>query len=79
MEEGWWIADNVICCKAHCLPDRNGIVEEVMMCELPTFVGGDFQQTKTKRTETAFGEPVVPLQVQFSMQRLHFEEMRMTL
>lgn len=32
------------------------------MRELPTFVGGGFQLTRTKRTETAFGEPVVPLQ-----------------
>jgi len=66
MEEGWRVTDNVICRKPHCLPDRDGIVEEVMMRELPTFVGGGFQPTRTKRTETAFGEPVVPLQVQFS-------------
>ena len=35
MEEGWRITDNVICREPHCLPDRNGIVEEVMVRELP--------------------------------------------
>jgi hypothetical protein len=39
------------------------------MCELPTFVGRGLQLTRTQRTETAFGAPVVPLQVEFSTQR----------
>ena len=71
MEEGWRITDNVIRRKSHCLPNRDGIVEEVMMRELPTFVGRSFQLTRTKRTETAFGEPVVPLQVRFSLPILY--------
>src|SRR6267154_6294624 len=66
MEEGWRITDNVICREPHCLPDPNRIVEEIIMRELPTSVGRGFQSTRTKRTEAAFGEPVVPLQVQFS-------------
>jgi hypothetical protein len=44
------------------------------MCELPTFVGRGLQLTRTKRTETAFGAPVVPLQVEFSTRRSCIQE-----
>lgn len=39
------------------------------MRELPIFVNRGNQLTTTERTETAFGKPVVPLRVEFSMQR----------
>jgi hypothetical protein len=38
MKEWWWIADNVIFCKAHRLANQNAIVEKIMMCELPAFI-----------------------------------------
>jgi hypothetical protein len=38
------------------------------MCELPMFVDKDHQLIKVQRTETAFGDPVVPLRVKFSTQ-----------
>ncbi len=38
------------------------------MCELLMFVDKDHQLIKVQRTETAFGDPVVPLRVKFSTQ-----------
>ena len=39
------------------------------MSELPMIIHKGHQVMKSKHTETAFGAPVVPLQVEFSTQR----------
>ena len=38
MEKWWRIAQDVVFCEAHCSANRNTIVEEIVVRELPTFV-----------------------------------------
>lgn len=48
MKQGWRVANNVICRKTHGLPDRNGVVEEVKVCELPTYIGRGLSTNENK-------------------------------
>jgi hypothetical protein len=38
VEKWWWIAQDVVFSEAHCLSNRDTIVEEIMVRELPAFV-----------------------------------------
>lgn len=45
VEKRWRIAQDVVLCEAHCLTNRDTIVEEIMVRELSAFVSTRTQST----------------------------------